>query len=613
MKQEKGLTALKITKRGAFVISIIMVIALAGCSRQFEKLEDNQAQLKLMAQTNSEQIAAIAGYIHQNQNELTAKIQQVRNETKVVADNVSTLSDEQLKLHQTSQNNVSRLANQLSLVSDNQDALSAGLAASRSENAKIGDNVTTLDRKQTELYNAVQANNSKLTERVSVLEQGQNNLMTAIDDSKSQTLKVTSEIASLGNQQAKFHETSQNSIQQIADNMTRVIQNQKALDTGLALSRNETSRVSSSVTALDRKQAEMFEKVQNSSSKLAERVATLEKGQNNLMAGIEDSKNQTLKVSSEVASLGNQQAKFHETSQNSIQQIVDNLTQVTQNQQTLNAGLFMSRFETAKVADNLAILGQEQQKLQGRLQDDTAQMANYLSEIVRNQSLFKTGFEEAHNETDKVGNNVASLGQMQKELSEIIQNNNSSLSARVAAIEKSQSDLQTGIESVQNETKKVAENISAVGDSQTNLQETVENYNQQLTERVVVVEQSQEEWQTTINQMQASIKEVAGNINTFEQNLTKLHEIFQSNMGELTTVANTNSQVQLHFQEKIKNDLLALTESVNAIKQSQSQLQKKIEDVQSNTESITIEFPAAIEQLRKEMTIQEEEEYSSDQ
>ena len=145
-----------------------------------------------------------------------------------------------------------------------------------------------------------------------------------------------------------------------------------------------------------------------------------------------------------------------------------------------------------------------------------------------------------------------------------------------------------------------------------NLQEVVENYNQQLTDRVVVVEQSQQDWQATLNQMQESIREAAGNINTFEQNLSKLHEIFQSNMNELVSAANKNNQGQKEFQEKIKNDLLALTDSVSMIKQNQSQLQQKIADVKSNTDSIAVEFPAALEQLRKDITIDKETAYSTD-
>ena len=719
MKQEKGLVVREVIKTAIFVIFMVTLVSLTGCGKQFARLEENQSQLKLMAQANAEQLAAVTELIAQNRGDLTAKIEQAQDETKSLAENVKVLGDEQLRLHQTSQRSISNLADQLSQVSDKQGVLEAGLAASRSETAGIGANVTMLDKKQAELYNTVRANNSTLTERVNTLEQGQNTLMAGINDSKNQTLKVSSEVASLGEKQAELHETTQSSIRKIAGNLSRVENNQDALKVGLAVSHNDTAKIANDVTILGQKQAELFDTVQANNSRLTEEIDALQTGQDNLLSGINDSKSQTQRVSSEVVALGEQQAELHETSQNNIRQIADNLSRVASNQETmkaglvashnesvrianevtdlgqkqaeffdtfqannnrlteevaalqanqdnllsgindsrnqaqkvssqvaslseqqavfhettqssirkiagnlsrvsnsqdvLKAGLAVSQSETANIAKDLAALGREQMKLQERLQNDTAQMANYLSEIVRNQAFFKTGFVVAHNETARVGNNVASLGEMQKELSELIESGNSSLSERVAAIEQNQSDLRDGIESVRNETRDVAQNISAVGDSQFDLRETVENYNQQLTDRVVVVEQSQQEWQNTISRMQVSIREVAGNISTFEQNLSKLHEIFQSSMSDLTTTANTNNQGQVQFQEKIKNDLLALTESVNVIKQSQSRLQQKIEDVQSNTESITIEFPAAIEQLRQEMTAQEEEAYSSDQ
>ncbi len=551
MKHGKGFEVRKlIMKKAVLLTAIAMSTGFAGCSKQFARIEDNQAQLKLMAQTNAEQLAAITEFIGQNQNELTAKIQQVRNETKVLA--------------------------------DNQESLKAGLVVSHNETAKIANDVTALDRKQSELYNTVQANNSRLTEKVNVLEQGQNTLLAGIEDSKNHTLQVSSEVAALGDRQVKLHETSQNSIQQVNNNLSQVAKNQESLKAGLVVSHNETAKIANDVTALDRKQSELYNTVQANNSRLTEKVNVLEQGQNTLLAGIEDSKNQTLKVSSEVAALAQAQAKLNETSS----LIANNISQLFNNQEVLKAGLVVSHNETAKVANNL-------------------------SRVAGNQEILKAGLVVSHNETAKAANNLAALGDLQKELNGIVQNSNSSLSERVAVIEKNQSDLQTGIENVRNETREVAASVSAVGTGQVNLKETVENYNQQLTDRVVVVEQSQHEWQTTIKQMQESISDVAGNINTFEKNLSKLHEIFQSNMSDLNTAANKNSQGQLEFQEKIKKDLLALADSVTVIKQGQNQLQQKVADVKSNTESIAAEFPAAIEQLRKEMTAEEEEAYSS--
>ncbi|MBN1972280.1 MAG: hypothetical protein JW787_01475 [Sedimentisphaerales bacterium] len=612
MEKKQGLETKEITRITVFITFLMMFVCLAGCSKQFARIEENQAQLKLMAQANAENLAEIAQYIEQNQNELTAKIQQVRNETKLVDESVQTVAQTQSVLHETSQSSIQKIAEHLNQMSDNQDVLKVGLVVSHNETAQIANNLNTLSQKQAVLFSTVQNNNSKMNEKVAVLEQGQNNLLAGIEDAKNKTLKVSSEVAALGQEQMKLHETSQSSIKNVQSRLAQMSDKQDVLKAGLATSNNETAKIANNLTALSQKQAELFSTVQNNNSKLTEKVAVLEHGQQNLLAGIEGSKNQTLKVSSEVAELGKEQAKLHESSQNDIQQIANNLSQVAGNQEVLKTGLVVSHNETAKVANNVAVLSREQLKLNESSQNDILKLANILSEIVQNQSILKTGLVVSHNETAKVGNSITSLGEMQKELSGIIQNNNNLLSQKVAEIEKNQSGLQEGIEEANNQAKETAENISSVGKEQANLQETVSSYNQQLSEKVEVMEQSQKEWQETIKQMQESVVQVAGNIGTFEQNLSKLQEILLGKMGDLITAANTNNQGQTEFQEKMKKDLLVLADSVNVIKQSQSQLQKKIEDVQSKADSISVEFPAAIEKLRKEMTIEDETAYSSD-
>jgi chromosome segregation ATPase len=437
------------------------------------------------------------------------------------------------------------------------------------------------------LYNTVQSNSSKLNEKVVSLEQGQNTILAGIADSKNQTLKVSSEVAALGSTQARLHQESQKSIQHVADNLSAVANSQESFKADLVVSNKTSSKIAEDVAFLGQKQSQLNSDLQSNNNRLNEKVALLEQGQNSIVAGIADSKNQTLKLSSEVAALGDKQAKFQETSGNSISDIVNNLSLITGNQEILKAALVVSHNENAGIA-------------------------NTLSEINQNQDMLKAGLVVSHNEAAGVSNKVASMNETQKELKQIMQDSNTRLSQKVASLEKSQSDLQNGIENVRNETKKIAADISVFSNGQTNLQEAVESCNKQLTDRVTVVEKSQQDWQETIKQLQQSMQQVAGNISTFEQNISKLQEIFQGRISDLTNTSNAGAKGQLEFQEKMKSDLASLSEAVSVLKQGQTSMQQKIEEVQTSTKSMSVEFPAALEQMKKDMDLKKETEYSTD-
>ena len=65
-------------------------------------------------------------------------------------------------------------------------------------NKETTNNLAAIDQKQKQLYNTVQNNNNTVTQRIVALEQGQGSLKAGIEESKSQTAKVSSEVASLG-------------------------------------------------------------------------------------------------------------------------------------------------------------------------------------------------------------------------------------------------------------------------------------------------------------------------------------------------------------------------------------------------------------------------------
>ena len=585
----------------------------AKVANNISALDQKQSELYNTVKANDDMLSEKVVQLQQGQSTLQAGINESKKQALQISSEMASLGTRQTMLFDTSKNRIEQVASLLNKVAKDQEVIKTGLVVSHNETAKVANNVNALDQKQDELQSAIETNNNSLKEQIAAITQNQNSIEANINESKNQTMKLSSEIAALDSRQSEFNEASKEQIEQIAGHLNNVSQNQEVIKTGLVVSHNETAKASNEIKSLNQMQSELYDTVQANDSKLTEKVAQLQQSQSSLQAGMEESKNQASQISSEVAAISNEQAKLVETSQANIQQIVNYLNEVAESQEIIKTGLVVSHNETAKVANNVTQLSAEQIALQESYQESIHQIADYINEVSRNQEILKAGLVVSHNETAKVANNISALDNTHKELTGVIQDGNLKLIEKVALLEKNHSELQASIDNVQNENREIAANISSVGEEQVNFQEAVQIYNEQLNDRVNDIEKGQQEWETTISQMQQSIQQVAGNISTFEQNLAKLHEIFQSGMGELITSSSANSKEQSEFQEKMKKDFLALSDSVNVIKKSQNQLQQKIEDVQTSTESITVELPIAIEQLRQEMNKEEETAYSSDQ
>ena len=79
-------------KGAIFRTMIVLVIAaigfgLAGCSKEMAKVQEKQLNLQAMVETNTRQIAALNERIEQNQQQLSAGLEKVRNDIRNVAAN----------------------------------------------------------------------------------------------------------------------------------------------------------------------------------------------------------------------------------------------------------------------------------------------------------------------------------------------------------------------------------------------------------------------------------------------------------------------------------------------------------------------------------------------
>ena len=262
-------------------------------------------------------------------------------------------------------------------------------------------------------------------------------------------------------------------------------------------------------------------------------------------------------------------------------------------------------FSLAGCNEEMAKIENKQIDLQAMAETNAQQIAALGSRIQQNQHELQAGIEQAQNDILNVAANTAVVSEEQAKLKETVQNSDRQTTDKIALLELNQTELQTGIEEVRDNSKNVAADMAAditvVKDEQTRLYETVQSNNSEFTSNVAVIEQNQQQSQGKVEELQQNFQVVTTRISTIADDLLKLQEVLQSNIRELVSVMNLSDQEQLKFQEKIQKDLLAFDNSMSAVKLSQEKLQSQIEDVKNSAEIMSNELPAAIEQLREEV------------
>jgi chromosome segregation ATPase len=254
----------------------------------------------------------------------------------------------------------------------------------------------------------------------------------------------------------------------------------------------------------------------------------------------------------------------------------------------------------------MAKIEEQQLGLQAMVEANTQQIADIGARIEKNQRELKAELEEAQNNIRNVAADTAAVSQEQVKLQKTVQNNYRQTTDKITLLEGNQGELRAGIEKVRDNAQNIAADMAAdittVKGEQATLSETVQSNSSRFTNNIAVIEQNQQQWQGKVEELQQNFQEITSKISTLNKDLVKLQEVFQNNIRDLVSTMDLSSKEQLKFQEKIQKNLLAFDNSIRAVKQSQEELQKQVNNVQRSAEAMSNELPAAIEQLREEIS-----------
>jgi len=198
------------------------------------------------------------------------------------------------------------------------------------------------------------------------------------------------------------------------------------------------------------------------------------------------------------------------------------------------------------------------------------------------------------------GEEMARIEQNQFELQKLIQADTHLMTDNMKHIEDSQSQLHVAMEDVQDSNKKQANDvIAAIGQEHAALQDLLQIHRQRLTNSIAGIERSQRELQNGVESLNVNIQRVDESVVGHEQNLIKLQESLQNNKKDLANIIDVIGKRQLRFEERIQNNVqAAMVDTLKDVRQNQAGLQEQIAAMQDKNQVNNSKIIDALEQMK---------------
>jgi chromosome segregation ATPase len=215
--------------KGAILRTMMVLVitaigfGLAGCGEEMAKLEEKQLGLQAQIGTNARQITALSERIEQNQQQLSAGLEEVQNYIRSVAANTAAIREEQARLQKVMQDGNQKTTNQIALLEQSRGELQARIKEVRNETqnvaADIGTDITNVRDEQARLSETMQSNSQQFTNSVAVIEQNQQQWQSQIEGLQENIQRVTVNINTLGDDLSKLQEVLQSNIRELVGMM----------------------------------------------------------------------------------------------------------------------------------------------------------------------------------------------------------------------------------------------------------------------------------------------------------------------------------------------------------------------------------------------------------
>jgi len=247
MKRQTKSTRVVLRTLSLFLTAAI-VLQAAGCSKQFNAIEDNQLEMQQMIMHNNRQ----------------------------TADGMTTIGQKQLDLQKIMQQGNRQIADNTTAVEKSRLTITTGIEASATRLAR---NMNSIEQRQLELAKAMGQNDQQIANRIAAINENQQNLKTSIANNAQNNIRMVAAMEK--SNQAMGSRISAN-LNQVVNSVAAIDRNQTQLNGVIAVNASQIDDNAAKVNAIADSLGQvhqMLSNVMDNTQQVTVRAAGIENGQ----------------------------------------------------------------------------------------------------------------------------------------------------------------------------------------------------------------------------------------------------------------------------------------------------------------------------------------------
>jgi chromosome segregation ATPase len=586
MERRRGLETRRLVIIVIFFCALaIPLFGVAGCEKQFARMEENQIRLQAMVTANARDLATISSQLDAGQGKINESIQALDGDTQQVAANVASVRDEQRQFRDAVAAGHEGLNRRIGHVEDNQRSLQGSVAQVADVTQHTATDLTALAREQAALQQTVHANQQELTGSLRTVASDQQRIVTDIGELHQANKELAADIAT---GRDALYAALQNSDKQSTERYTALTSGQGQLSADVAQVHSQLNTMTDDLAADN---SALKEQVAAGQQTTTTQIAGLSANQQQLQTSVD-----TLggKADRTAADLTDTKSSLHETLRTNQEALTGQINGLSANQQQLQTSVDTLGTKADQTAADLTDM---KSSLEQTLRANQETLTGRIDGLSANQQQLQTSVDTLGTKADQT---AADLGDTRSALQETFRVSREVLTGQIAAGLQNQQALQNGVRDLNDKTDKLTTDIADVSTGQTALHTTVQTNHDAVVAAMAGLSDRQESLRSGLEKLDGKADRAAGDLASLAAQQQSLREAVKASQDsivpKLADVAATTEQTtrdvaalnngQAALQQSLQAGNAGLTARATEFLESQQALRSGIDNLGQATQQV---------------------------
>jgi hypothetical protein len=515
--------------------------------------------------------------------------------TNHVAANIAAIQEHQAGQADAIQANHEQLVAKLDASDRSQQRIREGLETVTATTTQTALDVLTVNDIQNRQLELVQANQQQLVGRLDATAQGQQQIQDGLDTVTATTTQTALDVLSVNDTQNRQLELAQANQQQLVGRLDATAQGQQQIQDGLDTVTATTTQTALDVLVANEAQTAQARAMDANQQQLIARLNAATQDRQRTLEGLDTITATTTQTALDILAASEIQAEQAETMAANQQQLVARLDTTAQNQQQIKGAVDTITATTTQTALDVLTVSDNQAGQAQAMASNQQQLVARLDATTQGQQQIREGLSTISATTTQTALDVLAGNDSQTQQAQSLQADQQAITSELSTVTQAQQHVRADLDAVAATTAEIVQNVAAVGNNQTKLEQAFETNRQELISKLAEIAHGQQEWLTRFDAAQANIETMATSIASLEQRVVKLQGTLANSLSDINTLLDARQQQQTQFQETVREDVQSMGDSLVQLKDAQTGLEKRLQQMQTTSENQTEDLLSAIE------------------